>query len=472
MTPLLAAAGEHGHLELGVTFGPLVLRVAVLAAVPVVAGFALLRGFLAEPGRFTTAAVVATACGVGSLELLLAGGLNLPEQTVPLLLLALGAPLYLALSRDRRFAPAVTLARRLAPWVFWPVAVLAAVQFGTAWFAGGERTAVLLHTGVLLALVALSWFAVSRAGALGLRVGAALVATGLIAGTAQATVLRPAEPVAGVATSAKVAVGSRYVDALVVPNLPGWNLVRVDLPGARAGLDRDRLVAAGRWAAVELPAGRSELWIRDGDDLGSFGTDTGATGVAPEALAGPDGPECASALLGAMVAGGVAGEQAACPSDALRPEDADELARTVELVAARGHDRIAVVADRSPRGVAASAVVGEAAARLGMTVGASGVVLVVSGWVGAETVVRAGGRDAVYLAPWLYAPPVLAVDGGQWVARSFDPDDESFRRYAGELRADYPGQEPSAVGYHAWLGERMERASGPLRLYRVGSPVQ
>lgn len=199
MPALLAANMQHGHLELGVTIGPLMLRVAVLAAVPVVAGFVLLRGFLTEPGRFTTAAVVATACGAGALELLLAGGLNLPEQVVPLLLAGLGVPLYLALSRDRRYARAVGRVRRLAPLVFWPVAALAGVQFGTAWFAAvdRERAVILLHTGVLLALVALSWFVVSRggsrAGSIGLRAGAALVAIALIASTGQAAVLRPEE---------------------------------------------------------------------------------------------------------------------------------------------------------------------------------------------------------------------------------------------------------------------------------------
>lgn len=189
---LLAQGGGHGHvLTVGVSIGPLVLRVALLAAIPVVAGFALLRGFLAEPDRRALAAVIGCAGGAAVLELLLSGGLNLSQRLVPVLLLLLAAPLYLVLSRDPRFARAVGLGRLVAPWVFWAVGALAVWQFAVAW--GGDVTA--LHTGVVFALVALAWFfvaaprgAVSRVG---VRVGAALLASALIAGAGQATVLRP-----------------------------------------------------------------------------------------------------------------------------------------------------------------------------------------------------------------------------------------------------------------------------------------
>ncbi len=198
---LLAQGGGHDHvLTVGVSIGPLVLRIALLAAVPVVAGFALLRGFLAEPDRGALAAVIGFAGGAAVLELLLSGGLNLSQRWVPVLLLLLAVPLYLVLSRDPRFALAVDLARRLAPWVFWPAAALAGEQFVLAWFvgAGDPGTATALHTGVVLGLVALAWFAVAAprrtASTLGVRVGAALLAAAIIAGAGQAMVLRPAEP--------------------------------------------------------------------------------------------------------------------------------------------------------------------------------------------------------------------------------------------------------------------------------------
>lgn len=196
---LLTQGGGHDHvLTIGVNIGPLVLRVALLAAIPVVAGFALMRGFLAEPDRRQLAAVVATAGGAAVLELMLSGGLNLPEQLVPLLLALLGAALYLVLSRDPRFVSAVARTRRLAPWVFWPAAALAAGQFVRAWLAGAgaARTATLLHTGVVLALVALAWFAISRthraAGTVSVRLGAVVLAVALIGGAAQATMLHSA----------------------------------------------------------------------------------------------------------------------------------------------------------------------------------------------------------------------------------------------------------------------------------------
>jgi uncharacterized protein DUF6239 len=197
---LLLSVGEHGHLDLGFSVGTLILRVLLLAAVPVVACFAFLRGFLGEPSRRTVVAVAIAAATAATMELLLSGQVNLPEQVIPLLLAALALPVYLAMSRDERFARAVGLGRRFAPLVFAVTAALAAVQFGLALLAdaGRERTTTLLHTGVLLGLVALVWFAVARprgrAVTMGLRVGAALLAVGLLAGTAQAITMRPPDP--------------------------------------------------------------------------------------------------------------------------------------------------------------------------------------------------------------------------------------------------------------------------------------
>jgi hypothetical protein len=180
----------------------------LLAAVPVVAAFAMLRGFLGEPSRLTTVAVAMAAATGAVMELLLSGGVNLPDQLVPLLLLTLILPVYLVLSRDKRFASAVGLGLRLAPLVYAVVAALAAVQFGLALLAGAgrDRTATLLHTGVLLGLVALVWFAVARPR--GRRVtivmwaSAALLGMGLLAGAAQAITMRTPDPVPGVASQA------------------------------------------------------------------------------------------------------------------------------------------------------------------------------------------------------------------------------------------------------------------------------
>ncbi|TDV41092.1 DUF6239 family natural product biosynthesis protein [Actinophytocola oryzae] len=201
MSVLLLATGEHGHLELGVTIGPMALRVVVLAAVPVVAAFAVLRGFLGEPSRRTTIVVALAAATAATMELLLSGRVNLPEQVIPLLLAALALPIYLVRSTDERFARAVGLGRRFAPLVYAVVAALAVAQFGLAWFAdaGRDRTTTLLHTGVLLGLVALVWFAIARPRGRGVNVGmlvsAAALGVGLLAGTAQAITMRPPDPV-------------------------------------------------------------------------------------------------------------------------------------------------------------------------------------------------------------------------------------------------------------------------------------
>lgn len=206
MPSALSVPGGHGHLDLGVSIGPRVLWLALLTAVLVVAAFAMLRGFIGEPSRRTTVAVAGTAGGGATLELLVSGGLTVPEQVVPLLLAAAAVPIYLSLSRDARFAPAIGHARRLAPSVFWSVALLATVQFLPAWLGepGRART---LHTGVLLGLVALAWFAVARTRGpvvtIGTRVGAALLANVLVIGVAQAAVERPPET----ATVAVVAHG-------------------------------------------------------------------------------------------------------------------------------------------------------------------------------------------------------------------------------------------------------------------------
>ncbi|WP_158885700.1 DUF6239 family natural product biosynthesis protein [Amycolatopsis anabasis] len=151
--------GGHDHvLSVPVSIGPLVLRIALLSAVPVVAGFAIMRVFQLESSRATKFGVAAVAGIAVVLELLLAGGLDLPEQAVVPLLAALAGPLYLLRSQDPRFRVAVGRTRRAAPWVVSVTAVAAAVEFGRAWFGGRESNAALLHTGIVLALVALSWF--------------------------------------------------------------------------------------------------------------------------------------------------------------------------------------------------------------------------------------------------------------------------------------------------------------------------
>jgi hypothetical protein len=199
-----AIAQGHEHtLTVGINIGPLVLRVALLAAVPVVAAFAMLRSFLPAPSRTTNALVAGTAAVTVLLALMLAGGSDIPGQAVVLVLAALAGPLFLILSRDKRFVTTVGRVRMLAPWVLSVATGLAGVEFARGWLGNWERDAlaVILYTGVVLALVGLSWFTVCgprrRSSRLLVQIEAAVLAIAVMGGAAQATVLRLADsPVA------------------------------------------------------------------------------------------------------------------------------------------------------------------------------------------------------------------------------------------------------------------------------------
>jgi hypothetical protein len=199
----MAQGGAHDHiLDLGIGIGPVVLRVALLATVPVVAGFTLLRGFLPAPSRTTATWVVGAAGGVVMLELLLAGGLSLPVQVVPPLLGALAGALYAVRSTDPRFARLRAMLRLAGPWLVGLTGVAAMVEFVRGWLAGD---AIPLHTGVLLAMVALAWSVVCAPGRrfdrMVARATAVVVAVALVGSSAKAMVLRPPDPVAGMAAS-------------------------------------------------------------------------------------------------------------------------------------------------------------------------------------------------------------------------------------------------------------------------------
>ncbi len=468
--------GTHDHVfDLGIGIGPVVLRVALLAAVPVVAGYTLLSLFLPTPTRTTALWVVGTAGGVVMMELLVAGGLSVPVQVVPLLLGMLAVALYAVRSTDPRFAPLRAVLRRLAPWVLLGCAAAALLEFGRGWSSTG---AVALHTGTMLAMVGLAWFILCRprhrSGRLAVRGTAAVLAVALIGGAAQAIVLRPRETTPGMAAAGLVG----GVAVTIVPNLPGWNLVHVPAGAAEVGTAPDRLVAAtnrpgttGTWAAVRLPAGRAELWVRHRGELDSMTTDTGSSGAAPAELLGQDGPECASAILGAVLAaGGPALPD--CPAGELTGPDAEALRAAVAVLAERGHRSLTVIGDATARGVAAGRTVRAAMATEGLadTRTAGGPVLVVAGWPATAALVRDRTDGApVYLAPWLLTDPLLTIDAQ--VTPSFSPGDEAPRRYVLALRRGFPGEVPSAAGYRTWLAGQRETGPSPVRIDQVTPAV-
>ena len=262
--------------------------------------------------------------------------------------------------------------------------------------------------------------------------------------------------------------------------------------------------AGGGWAVVDLPAGTGVLTVSvgtgsatvpvdtgsttgttSGSDTGTdtaSGSDTGSTtgttsgsdtgsdtgtgtgsGVAT-ALTGPDGPECASALLGDLAGqrpGAPAADVMACPSDALSEADAAALRATVRSIVDRGVDSIRLVSDESPRSVAAAELVRTVAPEVDLVdrVDPDSALVVVSGWGPARAALEQASARALetpthlggtYLAPWLLTPGVVTATASSVLPLTFDPQETLSRRYAGAVAAMFPGEPPATAGYLAW----------------------
>ncbi|MFD6555524.1 hypothetical protein [Streptomyces sp. NPDC058398] len=278
---------------------------------------------------------------------------------------------------------------------------------------------------------------------------------------------RPEAGAPGVPLLRTAEAGAQRVPVLVVPNRPGFNLVGVAADNASAGTDPARLTAGRRyggsertWVGVTLKSGDQRLYLSVNGAPASLDVDTGHEPSAASAtLRGTDGPECASAALGALLAGS-ARPWSSCPADRLGTADAGLLRSTVRFLAARGERTVALRADASPRDRAAAAVVREAAARERLTVVAPGEggappLIVVTGWALAGAQVKDVGTGRVkaegtYLAPWLLSPPVLGPSAGQIIPLRYDPRGPAAERYLSALSRRFPGEVPSAAGYEAW----------------------
>jgi len=276
-----------------------------------------------------------------------------------------------------------------------------------------------------------------------------------------------------------------HVPVLVTPGRPGANLVYVGgsdaVPvGTDAGhalMATEQPGAVGRWAVVDLPPGASGLWVAGA----SFDINTGHGSPAPPAFTGPDGPECASAALGAVLAGSKRA-LTGCPADALSPADAETLRALVKQLAGRGVPEVRVAADDSARSVAAVSVLRDAAREANLTITATptrdGALIVVSGWAAATSTmheVATRQRTEVlystgtYLAPWLLSAPVLRSTNGTVLALRFDPRDESAVRYQLAVEAAFHGSAPTASGYQAWLAAQNFPEPRETRLYAASA---
>ncbi|MEV4117998.1 hypothetical protein [Micromonospora sp. NPDC049645] len=367
-----------------------------------------------------------------------------------------------------------------------PVA-LGPVATGAALVTAGVATAYCVRGEVRLDATVLwftfEWLSIAYFGlaAVAVTVGpasrrfqAVMAAAALVAGVGLVGV--PLPPDAGVPMVRQVDAAGQRLPVLVTPQRPGWNLVHVGADDVRVGLDPNRLAVTGTrpgttgsWGLVRLPTGRSRLWLTHGGATASLAVDAGQAGPGPDVTTA-DGPECASASLGAVLAGD-SRPLAACPAEELTAEDADALRATVSFIAGRGVTAISVRSDDSPRGVAARQVVEAAGAaeKLRVTDPGDHPLLVVSGWAAAETILREVAADRLpaqgsYLAPWLLTGPLLAIPSSPLLPLRFDVRDNAPTAYLAELSELFPLEPPTGVGYTAWMRQRA-LAAGPLRLY-------
>ncbi|NDU73873.1 hypothetical protein GWI34_14685 [Actinomadura sp. DSM 109109] len=298
---------------------------------------------------------------------------------------------------------------------------------------------------------------------------AAALATVTAGGSLAAVRDRPA---AGVPLLREVELAGARVPVLVTPQRPGWNLVHTGDAPLAVGADRAPTArmpgAPGTWRQVWLPPGRSRIRLASGGRAASLTVDTGR-GPAASPRFRTDGPECASAALGALVSGVEA--PAPCPADRLDAADAAALRATVGFLAGRGVRSVHLAGDGSPRSRAAALAVREAATRNGMTTAkpaADRPVILVSGWSQADATLRRIARGGLraqgaYLAPWLLSAPLLTIPAAQMLPLRFSPRAPEPLRYAAELRARFPDETPTTAGYRAWRRGRAE--TDPPRLY-------
>ena len=257
------------------------------------------------------------------------------------------------------------------------------------------------------------------------------------------------------------------------------------------GTDPDHLVAAtprpgtdGAWARVRLPAGASTVYVGHGPEHRlPFPVDTGERLRRSGAdRAGADGPECAAASAGPVLAGD-GSRLDHCPADALSAADAADLRAMVTTLADRR------VAGRRAAG-----------RRLGRAVEPRASVVLRDGhgpWPAGRRRepdprrrARRGGRlvrrlprageaprrssgaaiayeHGVWLAPWLLTPGVVDAVSGTVLPLRFDvrgTEAQSLqpRPCAGPCRPSAPTE----AGFAGW------RARSPRRVRRAGQPVR
>jgi hypothetical protein len=300
-------------------------------------------------------------------------------------------------------------------------------------------------------------------------------------------------PTAGAPLVRRLTIDDAATGLVVVPQRPGLNLVHLQttrftdlrVAGKRYAAT-PRPYADGQWALISLPPGRSRLQVIQGKHVAQRVLNAGPALPAgaptdPLQLAGPDGPECLAAALGAVL-GGSRGPLTGCPAQQLRAADARALTALVGQLAGRGVHTLGLVADSTPRAVAAAAAVRAAASGAGVRVARLAaslpgalpdVVLSVAGAADTRTALAAAAdkppRYGSYVAPWLMDAPLVAAGGGSaFAALPFDPQGDQAMQYLSALALVGPGG-GSESGLVAYLAARGVEPAQRIRVWAATS---
>jgi hypothetical protein len=318
------------------------------------------------------------------------------------------------------------------------------------------------------------------------RVGVLGVAAAFVAWGALAAIPRPPElPVPGAPLLSSVQLAGSQSNLLLTPQRPGKNLVHLpeSLAGAKVGVEGKSATAGprpgadGSWALIDLPRGRSEVTVDLRGEQATVDADAGERPGGPAEATGPDGPECATAALGAVL-GGNKRPITHCPSGTLSATEAASLRSTVRFLADRATPAITLAGDGSPRSVAAQRVVRETAAQERVPVtgqpGKDNALLVVSGWQPAAAKLT-GVKFAqaaqqvygmgVYLAPWLLNGNLVKSTASSLLPLTFDPREPDGLQYALAVQQAFPDDTPTVSGFDNGSSARGRSIGGPTQMY-------
>ena len=333
---------------------------------------------------------------------------------------------------------------------------------------------------VLIAAAVVGVVALRRRGAPAYRAGAMVLTAALATGATLAAAPPLAAPApAGQPVLRTVALDVGQAEVVVVPHRPGPNLVWISGDGYTVGTGTAEMVPAatrpgspGGWAVVDLPAGPSALWVARGGERTPLRLDADPAVPALPGITGPNGPECLTAVVGSVIAGGPVPR--ICPSDQLGPAEVTALRGLVSSLAERGVPGIRLVTGDSARSAAAAEVVTAEAARDRIAVDGpahrNDARVVVSGWSKAEETLLTQQHDpvgsGVYLAPWLANGTLLGYTTGAVVALNFDTTSDTPLAYVDALNSRGSRALAAPAGYHAWLAATgRPQPTGPAHLY-------